>query len=346
MLLWLGERGVVMFGYVTICEPELKMKDWRKYRAYYCGLCQSLRKRHGHVGQLTLSYDMTFAVILLTSLYESEPEVSEHRCKTHPVKKQKMLQNEITDYCADMNVLLSYYHMKDNWEDEKKISGLAGSVALGRKSKRIAEKYPRQSKVIQEKLKELAAYEAADSQNIDEPAGCFGRLMAEMMVYKEDAWEKTLREIGFYLGKFIYIMDAYEDLEKDLQKGCYNPLRTLYENGGCQVPEDEACAEAGKCPAAGTGTRAEAEECPAAGTGTRSEAEECPAAEEEARTEGETCQKPNFKNAYQKRCYDMLCMMIAECSAAFERLPCLWDVDILRNILYAGVWGKFQKLQG
>ena len=63
-----------MFGYVTICEPELKMKDWRKYRAYYCGLCRSLRKRHGHVGQLTLSYDMTFAVVLLTSLYEIKTE--------------------------------------------------------------------------------------------------------------------------------------------------------------------------------------------------------------------------------------------------------------------------------
>lgn len=276
-----------MFGYVTICEPELKMKDWRKYRAYYCGLCKSLRERHGHLGQMTLSYDMTFAVILLTSLYESEPAVSEHRCKTHPLKKQKMLQNEMTEYCADMNVLLTYYHMKDNWEDEKKFSGLAGAAALKRKAGDIARRYPRQSREILQELKNLAAYEAADSQNIDEPAGCFGRLMAELFVYREDAWEKTLRDIGFFLGKFIYIMDAYEDLEKDMQEGCYNPLRRSYEENHGKTGPD----------------------------------------------------------AYETRCYEMLCMMIAEASAAFEKLPCLWDADILRNILYAGVWAKFQKLQ-
>lgn len=95
-----------MFGYVTICEPELKMKDWRKYRSYYCGLCRTLKERHGNVGQLTLTYDMTFAVILLTSLYEVKGLTSSHRCKTHPVKKPWMIQNEITEYCADMNVCL------------------------------------------------------------------------------------------------------------------------------------------------------------------------------------------------------------------------------------------------
>lgn len=312
MFLWLGKRGLTMFGYVTICEPELKMKDWRKYRAYYCGLCQSLRRRHGHVGQLTLSYDMTFAVILLTSLYEIETEEVSRRCKTHPVKKQKMLQSEIADYCADMNILLSYYHMKDDWQDEKKVSGLVGSVALRQKAEKIAKNYPRQSKVIEGELKALAAYEAADSQNVDEPAGCFGRLMAEMLVYREDAWEKTMREIGFYLGKFIYIMDAYEDLEADLQKGCYNPLRTLYESSAQEARHQ----------------------------GGRNEAVEGENANQ--KQESGDARENACENVYRKRCHDMLCMMMAECSAAFERLPCLWDVDILRNILYAGVWMKFR----
>ena len=129
-----------MFGYVTICEPELKMKDWRKYRAYYCGLCRTLKERHGNLGQLTLTYDMTFAVILLTSLYEVKGLTSSHRCKTHPVKKQWMIQNEITEYCADMNVLLAYYHMIDDWQDEKKVSGLLVSKTLHGKAKKIKTK--------------------------------------------------------------------------------------------------------------------------------------------------------------------------------------------------------------
>lgn len=269
-----------MFGYVTICEPELKMKDFRRYKAYYCGLCQTLKERHGSLGQMTLAYDMTFVIILLTSLYECELKNSAHRCKMHPVKKQTMLQNEFTEYAADMNLILAYYHMKDDWQDERKWSGFLGTAALRRKAERAVRKYPRQSHVIRKELKALERYEKADSQNVDETAGCFGRLMEELLVYKKDVWEEALRAIGFFLGKFIYIMDAYEDLDKDLKGGNYNPLRELGKS-----------------------------------------------------------------EKYEERCREMLCMMIAESSAAFERLPCLTDADILRNILYAGVWTRYNKLQ-
>lgn len=99
-----------MFGYVTAYKPELKMKDFYKYKAYYCGLCKALREKHGFLGQLTLTYDMTFLVILLHSLYESDMNLEEHRCVVHPAKKQKMLYNEITEYAADMNIVLTYFH--------------------------------------------------------------------------------------------------------------------------------------------------------------------------------------------------------------------------------------------
>ena len=107
-----------MFGYVTICEPELKVKDLKKYRAYYCGLCRELKEEYGFMGQMTLTYDMTFAIILLSSLYENVADMEMHRCKVHPVKKQMMLRNEITSYAAAMNVLLAYYHMDDDWRDD------------------------------------------------------------------------------------------------------------------------------------------------------------------------------------------------------------------------------------
>lgn len=272
--------GIFMFGYITICEPELKVKDLRKYKAYYCGLCRTLKERYGSVGQLTLTYDMTFCVILLTSLYESGTEHSVHRCKVHPVKKQDMLQNEITEYAADMNMILTYYHMKDDWADEKKVSGFVGTYALRSKVRQIISAYPRQSRVIQRELKALAELEKEGSVDIDQTAGCFGRLMGELLVYQEDLWEDRLRRMGFFLGKFIYLMDAYEDLDKDLKEGCFNPLKELKQ-----------------------------------------------------------------KEDYEERCKEMLCMMIAECSAQFEGLPCLLDVDILRNILYDGVWTRYRKIQ-
>lgn len=268
-----------MFGYITICEPELKVKDWRKYRACYCGLCRTLKEKYGSIGQMTLSYDMTFIVLLLDSLYEGRQSSCRRRCKTHPLKKQDMLQSEIAEYAADMNIILTYYHLKDDWQDERKWGSLLGFHALGKKARKAAAQYPRQHRAMQRELRALEKIESAGIHNIDEAAGCFGRLMEEILVYREDMWEKDLRRMGFFLGKFIYIMDAYEDLEKDKKEGNYNPLENL-----------------------------------------------------------------SGREDYEERCRDILCMMIAESSAAFEKLPCLQDVDILRNILYAGVWNRYNKI--
>lgn len=269
-----------MFGYVTVCEPELKVKDLKKYRAYYCGLCRTLKEDYGFMGQMTLTYDMTFAVILLSSLYETTTKHEEHRCKVHPAKRQHMLQNEITSYAAAMNVLLAYYHIEDDWQDDRKVSSLMTKSLIQGKAKKIIEKYPRQSEIIRKSLKELGECEHENSMDIDRAAGCFGRLMAELFVWKEDIWEKTLRKMGFYLGKFIYLMDAYEDLPEDRKKNRYNPLKELAKR-----PDYEAQME------------------------------------------------------------QILRMMIAESTVRFEQLPCLVDVDILRNILYDGVWNHYNKIQ-
>ena len=95
-----------MFGYVVLNKPEIKFKDFDMYRSFYCGLCRELRERYGISGQITLSYDMTFVIILLTSLYESETKAESHRCKMHLLKPQPMLENEITEYAADMNLIM------------------------------------------------------------------------------------------------------------------------------------------------------------------------------------------------------------------------------------------------
>lgn len=269
-----------MFGYVTVCEPELKVKDFKKYKAYYCGLCRMLKEDYGFLGQMTLTYDMTFAVILLTSLYESSVQQEMHRCKVHPVKKQLMIRSEITKYASDMNVLLAYYHMEDDWKDDRKISGLVVNNLLSRKAGRIIKMYPRQSKVIRKCLEELSECEKTECSNLDNVSGCFGRLMEEIFVYREDQWEELLRKMGFYMGKFIYIMDAYEDLNEDIKKNRYNPLKQMAGQEG-----------------------------------------------------------------YETKIKEILCMMIAESTAEFERLPCLVDVDILRNILYDGVWNRYNKIQ-
>ena len=227
---------------------------------------------------MTLTYDMTFLVMLLTSLYETESKVEDRRCIIHPMKKQKMLYNEITEYAADMNIILTYYKFADDWKDEKSKVSLAGLRALRKTYLELEAKYPKKCHVICKSMRLLQKCEEQGEQNIDITARYFGELMSELLVYKQDEWEKTLRRMGFYLGKFIYIMDAYDDVEKDMEEENYNALISIYHN-------------------------------------------------------------PQFDDI----CREMMNFVLAECTSQFERLPCVEDVEILRNILYAGVWNKFDK---
>ena len=274
-----------MFGYVTAYKPELKMKDFSKYKAYYCGLCKTLQRNYGFKGQMTLSYDMTFLIVLMTSLYECPTTKEENRCVVHPIGKREMLLNEITEYVADINIVLSYYHFVDDWMDERSQAGLAGLRLFRKAYVRIESKYPHKCAVIKNALRRLHNLEKIDETNIDKVAGCFGDLMGELLVYKKDLWEEDLRRTGFYLGKFVYLMDAYDDIEKDIKSGNYNPLKNSYM-------EDE---------------------------------------------------QKSITSEYEVQCNTMLTMMMAECTESFERLPCVENIDILRNILYAGVWNKYDK---
>lgn len=213
-----------MFGYVKANVPELKMREYARYKGFYCGLCRSLRVNHGRRGQMTLNYDMAFLVLLLTSLYEPETEERKKRCVVHPAKKQLMLTNEVSDYAADMNVLLAHDHMRDDWQDERKITGGLGMWLLADRKKKIEKKYPRQAEAVRGALARLAELERQDCRDIDTAARPFGELMAELFVWREDAFQNILRTFGFYLGKCIYIMDAGMDVVDDRAKGCYNPF--------------------------------------------------------------------------------------------------------------------------
>ncbi len=221
-----------MFGYVTANKPELKMREFTRYKGMYCGLCRQLHRRHGRLGQMTLTYDMTFLILLLSSLYEPREVEMRRRCLIHPAKKQYMVYNEISEYAADMNVLLTHDHLADDWKDERKISGFLGMKAFAGKKKKIASRYPRQAAVVEKSLADLSRLEEEDCRDIDAVARPFGELMAEIFVWRRDAFEEILRTMGFFLGKFIYIMDACMDVVDDSAKGCYNPFVEEYRKEG------------------------------------------------------------------------------------------------------------------
>lgn len=269
-----------MFGYIILNKPEIKFKEFDVYRSYYCGLCKELKKSSGNFSRLLLSYDMTFIYILLTALYEPKTIVERERCGLNPAKKQFTRRNEIGEYIADMSTIMTYYKCRDDWRDEKKLRAKALLELIRGKSKELKEKYPKKVREISSWMRKIDEGERQNNQNIDEMAGYFGNIMAELFVYKEDEWQQSLRTMGFFLGKFIYLMDAYDDLFDDLEKENYNPFL-------------------------------------------------------------EMSREENFDEKVGR----ILLMMMAECTRVFEQLPILENVELLRNILYAGVWVKYEEVK-
>lgn len=269
-----------MFGYVTINKSEMSDGEYEIFHRFYCGLCRKLKEKYKKRGQATLTYDMTFLVILLTSLYECETNCVSARCIPNRGRKQEVLINEITEYAADMNLALAYHKCLDNWQDDHSHSQYVIAKLLKEPYEQIKEKYPHKCEVMELELNLLAQLEGKEDTDLDSVANCFGRLTAEIFVYREDEWKQTLWNMGFFLGKFIYFMDAYEDLDKDSKKGSFNPLKSLAKR------ED-----------------------------------------------------------FEEFCRQMLVMTMADCSKQFEILPIIENVSILRNVLYSGIWSKYELLR-
>lgn len=271
-----------MFGYIYVNEQELRLKEYTAYRSFYCGLCRNLYLRYGRTAQMMLNYDMTFLALLLTGLYEPETESELRRCLPHPVKKHLMAENEAVGYVADMCVLLAWQKMRDDWEDERKYRGRAAAALLRPAYRRVAEAYPRQAEAVERDIRRLREAEQKGMRDIDGVAGLTGHFLSEVFVWKEDVWAQDLRTMGFYLGKFIYLMDALEDLPKDMKHGSYNLF---------------------------------------AGTG------------------------PVWNSEKEGEIRGILTDMMAQASRAFERLPVLQNAEIIRNILYSGVWCRYAALR-
>ncbi len=269
-----------MFGYVVVNKSELKFREFDVYHSYYCGLCQGLRKRYGFSGQLTLSYDMTFLLMLLTGLYEPETIEDTCRCVVHPLEKHTVRYNQFTEYIADMNVLFSYYKCLDDWTDDKDWLHLCFAKMLEGKTGKYRKQYEQKIRNIQFLLQDFSEKEKENCQDIDVMAGLFGKVLGEIAVWKEDEWTDTLKSFATYLGEFIYLLDAYEDVEEDIKKKRYNPLKTRYENID-----------------------------------------------------------------FEEECQNVLTMLMAECCKEFEKLPILENVEILRNILYSGVWCRYEAIR-
>ena len=266
-----------MFGYVSPVLSVLSEEQKQRYRSFYCGVCHALRNRCGQVCRLSLSNDMTFLAILLSSLYEPESSAAKARCGPHLLKPHTFFSSPMIDYAADMNALLFYYKCEDQRMDEHSLPGKAGASLFRKAAEKIRRQFPVQSEGVGKALTELWNEEAKPSPDPDRLCNLSGEMLGAVFVPRpEDPWGRVLHSVGSGLGRFIYWMDAWEDYDEDLKKRRFNPLAAWHN-------------------------------------------------------------RPD----YEDFCREALELLIADAAESFEILPLEQDLDILRNVIYSGVWQRY-----
>lgn len=239
-----------MFGYITADYQALTSDDQEQYRRFYCGLCRSLERRYGGLSRLTLNNDMTFLMILLSSLYEPESQTRMGRCLTHPIRSRAYIGSGAGDYCADMSVLLFYLKCMDDRADDGSLRAKAGIAALEKPYAKVKALYPEKTEKIAGYVAQISALEARGCGDIDLPINLSAQILGEVFCYRNDSFGEDLRALGESLGRFIYLMDAYDDLKEDIRKGRYNALRGYREQSDFEAfCEESLLMMIGECTA-------------------------------------------------------------------------------------------------
>lgn len=224
-----------MFGYVNVYEKLVSEADYSVFKEYYCGLCKAMGRRCSQLTRLGLSYDITFLAIVLSSMNNSLPKKENKSCIAHPFKRRSYIAgDEAIDYCADMGVLLEYYKLLDDWNDEHSIKALLGLLIFRIGKNRAFARNREKSTVIKECLDKLSRLEEAHCSSIDECADCFAKILEELFVpnfIKDETQRKVLKWFGYNIGRWIYVIDAVNDMEKDYKKKNYNPFNESFKSG-------------------------------------------------------------------------------------------------------------------
>ena len=246
-----------MLGYVMAEKAELKMREFEVYSGYYCGLCKSVGARYGQISRFTLSYDFAFLALLLASLDEENDQIQPEHCLIHPIKKKNIVRNnKYIDYAGDMMLILVYYNLIDDVEDEGSLKARVSSSIFHHNYKKLRQKYAKMCQAIETQLENLKRLERERCKSIDKTGETFAVIMGNIFTGMLDVGNldtemldtgklytqnldtgnsdkktthlehspKALFQLGKSIGKWIYLADAWDDIEKDIEKGSYNPL--------------------------------------------------------------------------------------------------------------------------
>jgi len=227
-----------LFGYVKPLSGELKVREFELYKSFYCGLCKTMGKKISRLSKFTLSYDMVFLALLRISLTNENIENNSFRCKLKPAKKRNHIKsNESLMYSSCVSAILSYYKYMDDINDAKNIFKkffikifFPPVLFFSKMKKKALRYYPELDGLIKPSLAKLSGLEKNKCKSIDEAASCFAELMKNVLSFGLETPEqiKTAEIIGWHLGRWLYIIDALDDFDKDLKRREYNPFIEYY----------------------------------------------------------------------------------------------------------------------
>lgn len=218
-----------MFGYVRPTQ-QLSDTEQARFQQVYCGMCHTLGRRYGLAGRMVLNYDLTFLAILLS---DGQTEGQCRRCIRHPFKGQMCVcGDDAFDLAADMSVILTWWQIQDGIADHGFFGGLkyrAASVLLRRAYRKARARRPAFDESTRRHLEELARLEGERCPSIDAAADTFARLLSDAAgEVQEPVKSRVLAQLLYHLGRWIYLIDAADDLKKDVKSGSYNPLPLRY----------------------------------------------------------------------------------------------------------------------
>lgn len=216
-----------MFGYIMPAKPELKVKEYESYRAMYCGLCMQLKEEYGLVSRFFLNYDLVLVALLADGLSGEAGKPCLKRCMANPRKRCMQTATDGLRLAATAQVLLCWYKLSDNVQDEsffKKLAAKGGQLLLKGAYRRAAEKAPELDECLAQQMQRQVQLEESGCTSADEAAEPTGFMTAAILskCIVKPAQQHIIERLGLFLGKIIYWLDAAEDYEKDKQQNRYN----------------------------------------------------------------------------------------------------------------------------
>lgn len=233
-----------MFGYIKPFQPELKLNEYQAYKALYCGLCKQLSSAYGPFSRLTLSYDFVFLSMLALALSDDAPTFEKQGCFLNPLRKSPCcLPCPQQDYSAAIAMLLLYHKAQDSLQDSDSAARLAILPAwplLKAAYNKASRLYPAPAQAMEQAMERQALLEKGRSGDIDLACEPTAQILAAVFapLSEDEAQKRVLERLGYLLGRYVYLADALDDLEKDARTGAYNPL-LLH---GADMPERRAHA--------------------------------------------------------------------------------------------------------